>query len=242
MTLMPTPPSQHQWYLARDGQQYGPLTDPELAKFVELGHLQPTDLLWREGFPDWRPALVVFPTQGQGLGAPQHGASRNAAPPFAESSDRASSTAAHDRAVPETGEEQDETTGESRRRLSLAGLFKRLFPIALLAGAAWAAYTYRDTLMGVVASLPSAPRTAGVAAVVHKGLEIPPLSGFVADSAQLDAKLQPADLLKELLDPSAKINEKFQTQVFQLDSAVTVTGLVIEETPSVIKLTLCSIS
>src|SRR6202007_1760734 len=50
-----------QWYLARDGQQYGPLSEPELAKFIELGHLQPTDLLWREGFPDWRPAMVVFP-------------------------------------------------------------------------------------------------------------------------------------------------------------------------------------
>ena len=57
---MSAPASQTQWYLARDGQQYGPLTDAELAKFIELGHLQPTDLLWREGFPDWRPAMVVF--------------------------------------------------------------------------------------------------------------------------------------------------------------------------------------
>jgi putative heme-binding domain-containing protein len=56
------------------------------------------------------------------------------------------------------------------------------------------------------------------------------------DLSQLDAKMQPADILKELLDPSAKINEKFQTQVFQLDSGQTVAGLVIEETPSVIKL------
>ena len=53
--------SQTQWYLARDGQQFGPLSDAELAKFIELGHLQPTDLLWRDGFPDWRPAMVVFP-------------------------------------------------------------------------------------------------------------------------------------------------------------------------------------
>ena len=58
---MSPPPSQTKWYLAREGQQYGPLSDMELAKFVELGHLQPTDLLWREGFPDWRPAMVVFP-------------------------------------------------------------------------------------------------------------------------------------------------------------------------------------
>jgi hypothetical protein len=49
------------WYLARDGKQYGPLTDLEMRKFVELGHLRPTDLVWRQGFADWRPASVVFP-------------------------------------------------------------------------------------------------------------------------------------------------------------------------------------
>ncbi len=41
------------WYLARDGQQYGPITDLELGKMVELRHLHPDDFLWREGFEDW---------------------------------------------------------------------------------------------------------------------------------------------------------------------------------------------
>jgi len=59
---------------------------------------------------------------------------------------------------------------------------------------------------------------------------------FGPDLNQLDAKLQPLDLVKEMLDPSAKINEKFQTQVFQLESGVTLTGLVVEETPTTIKL------
>jgi hypothetical protein len=63
---MSAPGAHSQWYLARDGQQYGPLSETELGKFVELGHLQPTDLLWREGFPDWRPAMVVFPPCGAG--------------------------------------------------------------------------------------------------------------------------------------------------------------------------------
>lgn len=53
---------QIEWYIARDGQQYGPLTDLEMRKFVELGHLRPTDLVWRYGFPDWRAAPAVFPT------------------------------------------------------------------------------------------------------------------------------------------------------------------------------------
>ena len=58
---MAGPPPQIEWYLARDGQQFGPLSDVEMRKFVELGHLRPTDLVWRQGFPDWRPAPAVFP-------------------------------------------------------------------------------------------------------------------------------------------------------------------------------------
>jgi hypothetical protein len=38
-----------EWYLARDGEQYGPLIDREMTKFRELGHLQMTDLAWRKG-------------------------------------------------------------------------------------------------------------------------------------------------------------------------------------------------
>jgi putative heme-binding domain-containing protein len=52
---------------------------------------------------------------------------------------------------------------------------------------------------------------------------------------QLDPKWQPADVLKEMLDPSANINEKFQTSVFMLDSGQTITGLVVEETPTAYK-------
>jgi hypothetical protein len=48
------------WYLARDGYQFGPLSEAEMKKFRELGHLQTTDLLWRKGFADWRAAGDVF--------------------------------------------------------------------------------------------------------------------------------------------------------------------------------------
>lgn len=50
-----------QWYIARDGQQHGPLNEAEIRLFVEGGHLRPTDLVWRPGFAEWRPALQVFP-------------------------------------------------------------------------------------------------------------------------------------------------------------------------------------
>lgn len=57
-------PTEIQWYLARDGQQHGPLNDIEMRKLVELGYLRETDLIWRQGFPDWRPAPSVFPPPG----------------------------------------------------------------------------------------------------------------------------------------------------------------------------------
>jgi hypothetical protein len=49
-----------EWYLARDDQQIGPLTDIEMKKFIELGHMRPTDLVWRKGFADWQQASAVF--------------------------------------------------------------------------------------------------------------------------------------------------------------------------------------
>lgn len=60
-TVMTAPEPDVQWYIARDGRQYGPVSAVEMAKLVELNHLKPTDLLWRPGFADWRPALTVFP-------------------------------------------------------------------------------------------------------------------------------------------------------------------------------------
>ncbi len=51
-----------QWFIARDGKQHGPVTDIELKKLVELAHLKPADLVWRQGFSDWRSAASVFPT------------------------------------------------------------------------------------------------------------------------------------------------------------------------------------
>lgn len=59
-----------QWYIARDGKQHGPLSDVEMRTFVAQGHLKPTDLIWRPGFPDWRPAPTVFSFQAPETPAP----------------------------------------------------------------------------------------------------------------------------------------------------------------------------
>lgn len=61
-----------EWYLARDGQQHGPLTDAELRKFIELGHLREDDLVWRAGFDQWQPILEVFPPRRQEAAADAH--------------------------------------------------------------------------------------------------------------------------------------------------------------------------
>ena len=77
---MTSAPGDIQWYIARDGKQHGPISDVEMNTFVELGHLQPTDLLWRAGFPDWRPAPMVFPPKRAAPPAPPPPPPRPAAP------------------------------------------------------------------------------------------------------------------------------------------------------------------
>ncbi len=58
---------------------------------------------------------------------------------------------------------------------------------------------------------------------------------FGPDLAKLDPKLTHADVLREILEPSHKINEKFQPYSFVLDSGKIVTGLILEETPEAFK-------
>jgi putative heme-binding domain-containing protein len=61
-------------------------------------------------------------------------------------------------------------------------------------------------------------------------------NSFGPDLTKLDPKWKPADILNEILNPSARINEKFQVNVFELGSGKVVTGLVLEETPETIKI------
>ncbi|HEX3658253.1 MAG TPA: PVC-type heme-binding CxxCH protein [Pirellulales bacterium] len=58
---------------------------------------------------------------------------------------------------------------------------------------------------------------------------------FGPELTKLDPKLKPIDILREMLDPSIRINEKFQTWIFATDDGKTVTGLVLEETPTTVK-------
>lgn len=50
------PPDSADWYFSREGYQSGPLTYAELKEKADEGVLHPrTDLVWREGMPDWVP-------------------------------------------------------------------------------------------------------------------------------------------------------------------------------------------
>ncbi|KAB2912849.1 MAG: DUF4339 domain-containing protein [Hyphomicrobiaceae bacterium] len=198
---MPAPATETQWYLAREGQQYGPLTDAELTKFIELGHLQPTDLLWREGFPDWRPAMVVFPAPATAP-RPATGPLFTSPGPAQETAARRSARAGSERAV-RAGREQPRTDagahrvgaevsehglrqgaprGKGRARVILAVLL-----LAALGAAGWLAYPQRDRLVNFVTSLTSGGLYDGMD---RKSLQVPPLAGLTGSATDIDAKMQ----------------------------------------------------
>lgn len=54
------------WYLSRDGEQIGPLTDRELSLFAHGGNFKPGDLLWTAGLDGWKPAEAIFRLKNDG--------------------------------------------------------------------------------------------------------------------------------------------------------------------------------
>ncbi len=49
----------HQWYFVIDDQKHGPLTDDELKERAASKHIGPTDLIWRQGLPEWVEAQTI---------------------------------------------------------------------------------------------------------------------------------------------------------------------------------------
>ena len=85
-------------------------------------------------------------------------------------------------------------------------------------------------------SFPAAKQIFHVAncAACHKlnnvGYEIGP------DLTKLDPKWTATDVLVHILEPSKKIEEKYTSYIFELNSGKVVTGLILEETPDQVKL------
>ena len=54
--------AENAWYLIQSGadEQHGPVSDADLLVWMEGGHVQPDDLLWRDGMSGWEPAAVFL--------------------------------------------------------------------------------------------------------------------------------------------------------------------------------------
>jgi len=70
------------WHYAVDGRKFGPVSSAYLRRLVIAKKLQPTDLVWKPGLPDWIPASKI-----KGLFAPASKSSSSKLPRPAEDSD-----------------------------------------------------------------------------------------------------------------------------------------------------------
>ena len=58
--LVPQPPTTvTQIHVNRDGTRFGPYSLEEANRYLDVGHLLPTDLAWYEGAPAWMPLMSV---------------------------------------------------------------------------------------------------------------------------------------------------------------------------------------
>lgn len=48
-----------EWHYSKSGNSFGPVSGQQLKQFAASGELQPTDLVWKEGMPEWRPVGEV---------------------------------------------------------------------------------------------------------------------------------------------------------------------------------------
>ena len=58
---------------------------------------------------------------------------------------------------------------------------------------------------------------------------------FGPDLAKLDAKQKPTDILRNVLEPSTKIDDKYASYLFDLESGQVVTGMILSETTKEVK-------
>ena len=49
-----------EWFLGRDGRQYGPIKNEEMRTLVRQGQILASDLVWHSGLPGWAPAGDVL--------------------------------------------------------------------------------------------------------------------------------------------------------------------------------------
>ena len=156
-----------QWYIARDGNQHGPLTDVEMQTFVAHSYLRPTDLLWRPGMDDWQPATKVFaaafqtpmPSAVAAPAAPQAQSAPGQQPAATQFGNRWAQASAQTATAPapqsdpaahqsDFGEEAFEEAAPRSGVLRRAALAVAL--AAVIGGGAYAIANFREPLMRLV--------------------------------------------------------------------------------------------
>lgn len=51
--------STQEWHYSRNGNQVGPVAAADLKRLASTGQLSPSDLIWKEGWEDWKPAGAI---------------------------------------------------------------------------------------------------------------------------------------------------------------------------------------
>lgn len=58
------------WYVAREGQEHGPINEVEFAEFLRRGHLRPSDYVWYDGLDEWLLGKDLLSQAGHRAGPP----------------------------------------------------------------------------------------------------------------------------------------------------------------------------
>ncbi len=183
----PTP-----WYYARGGERHGPFTTAQLKQLAQTGELQPTDSVWKEGMPTWRPASDV-----KGLFSATQPKAKNGPPPLptlaengSASSEGLAESAGHSQAAP------------ADRALKSGGLLGSPMKLALI-GAAVAVPLLVVAAVGVFLAVRSGSATGtkadsqrastSEARPKDKDREKGPAGGYAARAFKATGKQPPKD-------------------------------------------------
>ncbi|MFD2256444.1 CD225/dispanin family protein [Luteolibacter algae] len=61
------------WYYSKNGTQLGPIAEADLRSKALSGEVQPSDLVWKEGMPDWKPLGQIAEFQSMQPSVPSNG-------------------------------------------------------------------------------------------------------------------------------------------------------------------------